>query len=92
MLDIFALIILLVIIVAIVAGAIFLGMLPGRIARNRNHPQAEAINMCGWWGILTMGILLPLAYVWAYTKPQGNQEPADKQSVPSDDKKVEEDK
>jgi len=68
-LDIFALIVLLVLIAAVVAIWVILGMLPGRIARQRNHPQADAINMCGWWGVLTMGILLPLAFIWAYTRP-----------------------
>jgi hypothetical protein len=68
-LDIFALIILLVLLIAVVAIWVILGMMPGRIARQRNHPQADAINVCGWWGVLTLGILLPLAYIWAYTKP-----------------------
>jgi len=71
-LDIFALIVLLVLIVAVVAIWVILGMLPGRIARERNHPQADAINMCGWWGVLSMGILTPLAFIWAYTKPVVN--------------------
>ena len=25
-----------------------LGSLPGSIARSRGHPQADAINICGW--------------------------------------------
>jgi hypothetical protein len=58
-----------VLIAAVVAIWVILGMLPGRIARKRNHPQAEAINMCGWWGVITLGILLPLAFIWAYTRP-----------------------
>jgi hypothetical protein len=69
MLDIFALIVLIVLLTATVVAWLILGMLPGRIARQRNHPQAEAINVCGWWGVLTMGILCPLAFIWAYTKP-----------------------
>jgi hypothetical protein len=28
-----------------------LGALPGNIARSRAHPQADAINMCGWLGL-----------------------------------------
>lgn len=68
MLDIFALIVLIVLLAAAVAVWVILGMLPGRIARARNHPQAEAIHVCGWWGVLTMGILCPLAFIWAYTK------------------------
>ena len=68
-LDIFALLVLLVLLVAAVAIWVILGMWPGKIARERNHPQAEAINVCGWWGVITMGLLLPVAWIWAYTKP-----------------------
>ena len=68
-LDVFALIVLIVLVAAAVGIWIILGMIPGKIARNCNHPQAETINVCGWWGVITMGILLPLAYIWAYTKP-----------------------
>jgi hypothetical protein len=46
-----------------------LAMMPGQIAKKRGHPQAEAINVMGWWGALTMGVLAPIAWVWAYTKP-----------------------
>jgi drug/metabolite transporter (DMT)-like permease len=69
MLDIFALIVLLVLLVAAVALWVVIGMLPGRIARGRDHPQADAINVCGWFGVLTMGLLCPLAFIWAHTKP-----------------------
>ncbi|MGY0575588.1 DUF3302 domain-containing protein [Bradyrhizobium sp. RDM12] len=44
-----------------------LGGLPGAIARARNHPQADAINICGWMGLLTL-VLWPLALVWAYLR------------------------
>ena len=67
--SLFALFILIVLLVAAVAAVILLGMAPGRIARQRNHPQAEAINVCAWWGVITLGLLLPLAYVWAYYRP-----------------------
>ena len=68
-LDVFALIILVVLLVTLLAVWALLGMYPGKIARERNHPQAEAINVCGWWGALTMGVLTPLAFIWAYTNP-----------------------
>ena len=67
MLDWFALFILLVLLATAVATWVVLGMMPGRIARKRNHPQADAIAVCGWWGVITMGLLLPIAYIWAYT-------------------------
>lgn len=69
-LDIFALVVLVVLAAAVIAIWAILGMMPGRIARERNHPQADAINVCGWWGVITMGLLLPLAWIWAYTKPR----------------------
>ena len=42
-----------------------LGSLPGNIARARNHPQAKAISICGWMGVITL-IMWPIAMVWAY--------------------------
>ena len=67
--EIFALIILLVLVVTILAVWALMGMYPGKIARERNHPQAAAIAVCGWWGAITLGILTPLAFIWAYTNP-----------------------
>jgi hypothetical protein len=45
-----------------------LGSLPGAIARARAHPQAEAIAVCGWMGIVTI-VLWPVAMVWAHLAP-----------------------
>ena len=56
-------------IAVVVAAWIMLAMMPGQIARKRGHPQAEAISVMGWWGAITMGILAPIAWVWAYTNP-----------------------
>jgi hypothetical protein len=53
----------------LVAFALYkLGGLPGTIARARGHPQAEAINVCGWMGVITI-VLWPIAMVWAYLRP-----------------------
>ena len=68
-LDVFALIVLFTLIASIVLLLVVLGALPGKIARKRNHHQADAINVCGWLGVITMGLLWPLAFIWAYTKP-----------------------
>ena len=46
-----------------------LGGLPGRTAKKRNHPQADAINVLGWIGLLLGGIPWLVALVWAYTRP-----------------------
>ena len=69
MLDWFALFVLLILATAAVAVWFVLGMMPGRIARERKHPQSDAIAVCGWWGVITMGLLLPIAYIWAFTNP-----------------------
>lgn len=68
-LDIFALIVLFVIATSVIAAAIVLARLPGQIAAKRGHPQADAIAVAGWLGILAAGILWPLALIWAYGKP-----------------------
>ncbi|SEF64057.1 DUF3302 domain-containing protein [Vibrio hangzhouensis] len=66
-LDIFALIVLIILALSIIAALIIVAMMPGRIAMQRLHPQSEAIAVCGWMGLLTMGLLLPVAFIWAYT-------------------------
>ncbi len=68
-LDYLALLVLSVLGISCIGGLILLGMMPGRIASARNHPQCAAISACGWWGLLTMGLLLPIAYIWAYSSP-----------------------
>jgi hypothetical protein len=58
-----------VVIVLLVFLALFvachLAVLPGRIARKRGHPQANAVQVAGVIGLVT-GILWPFALVWAY--------------------------
>ena len=46
-----------------------LAKLPGQKAHERHHPQAEAINILGWVGLLLGGGGWVVALVWAYTKP-----------------------
>ena len=53
---------------AVLGAAYTLASLPGKLARGRNHPQAEAINICGWLG-LPSGVFWLFALVWAYYRP-----------------------
>lgn len=46
-----------------------LGSYPGKVARRRGHPQADAINVLGWLGPLAAGVGWLVALVWAYTRP-----------------------
>ncbi|WP_420332931.1 DUF3302 domain-containing protein [Roseibium sp.] len=62
----FALFVLIVLGVSSVAIWVFLAIAPGRIADQRGHRRADAVRVCGYWGALTFGILMPLAFIWAY--------------------------
>ena len=64
-LDLIALIFIPVMIIFAAAGIVFLGSLPGKIARGRNHPWPEAVNAVSWIGLAT-GVLWPFAFVWAF--------------------------
>ena len=68
----FALIILVVLLLAALFIVFVLARLPGQIARDRGHPQAEAVAVAGWCSVLLPIPLWPLAMVWAYYKPQGH--------------------
>jgi Protein of unknown function (DUF3302) len=68
-LDAFAFVVFAVLIVVAVIIFVSLGQLPGRLARKWNHPQASAVNVAGWIGMATGGLLRPLALIWAFITP-----------------------
>ena len=72
-LDIFALIVMGILIAVVIIAVIKLGPLPGNIAKKRGHPQADAINVLGWIGVITLGLAWPFALVWAYTRSSEQQ-------------------
>ncbi len=74
-LDIFALVVFGVLIAFVIFLVVKLGPMPGDIAGKRGHPQADAINVLGWIGVVTLGLAWPIALVWAYTR-SGEQEAA----------------
>jgi hypothetical protein len=49
-----------------------LAKFPGKKAREREHPQAEAISVLSWVGLLFGGVPWLIALVWAYTRPVGS--------------------
>lgn len=71
-LDIFALVVIALLIGFVIWLVVFLGNVPGDIARKRNHPQSEAISALGWIGLITMGVGWFVAMVWAYYKPDAS--------------------
>ncbi|KLT69495.1 hypothetical protein AB674_12150 [Flavobacterium sp. ABG] len=44
-------------------------ILPEKIAEKKNHPQAQAIKMLCLLSLFFGGLLWPLAWLWAYSKP-----------------------
>src|SRR4051812_3483652 len=46
-------------------------VLPEKIAHKRHHPQREAITTLCLLSLVFGGLLWPLAWLWAYTKPIG---------------------
>jgi hypothetical protein len=68
-LDFFAIIVLFILLLAAAAIWVALAMLPGKIAKSRNHAQADAINVGGWLAALLGGVFWPVVLIWAYTKP-----------------------
>lgn len=68
-LDIIAFAVFAVLLAAGVVIVVTLGSLPGQIAHKRGHPQAAAITVAGWLGLVTGGILWPLALIWAFLRP-----------------------
>jgi hypothetical protein len=44
-------------------------VLPEKIAHKRHHPQREAITTLCLLSLVFGGLLWPLAWIWAFTKP-----------------------
>jgi len=66
MLDIFAWLVLIVLLFSTIAVVVLVAMLPGRIARRRSHPWAEAIAIGGWVTLFLGFVLWPVVLIWAY--------------------------
>ena len=66
--DIFAWVVLLVMIASFVVVFVVLGMLPGKIARQRQHPQAQAIQVASWLALIFGFAAWPFVMVWAYLR------------------------
>jgi uncharacterized BrkB/YihY/UPF0761 family membrane protein len=65
-LDIFAWIVLIVLVASTVFVIVFMAMLPGMIAKKRNHPWAMAVQVAGWVTLFFGFLLWPVAVIWAY--------------------------
>ncbi len=64
-----AIFILFVVPVVLIALFWMVHILPEQIAHKRNHPQFEAIRTLCLLSLVFGGLLWPLAWIWAYSKP-----------------------
>jgi CBS domain containing-hemolysin-like protein len=60
-----------IVLVPIIAVVVFwlVHILPEKIAHKRQHPQQEAIQVLCLLSLVFGGLLWPLAWLWAYSKP-----------------------
>lgn len=63
-----ALIFIFFLLIAAAVIIVFLGTLPGKIARKRGHHQVDAVNAAAWMGLAMGGLLWPLAFIWAFIR------------------------
>jgi CBS domain containing-hemolysin-like protein len=60
-----------IIIVPVIGIAVFwlVHVLPEKIAEKKGHPQAQAIQVLCLLSLVFGGMLWPIAWLWAYSKP-----------------------
>jgi hypothetical protein len=67
--DVIAIAVLFIVPVVVIVLFWLVHILPEKIAHKRNHPQQEAIQTLCLLSLAFGGLLWPLAWLWAYTKP-----------------------
>lgn len=74
-LDLFAWIVLAILLAVFVLVIWLMGSTPGHVARRRKHPWAEAVGVAGWVTLIFGFALWPLAMIWAYVDAPRHKEP-----------------
>jgi len=67
--DIMALVVLFLVPAVVIVLFWIVHVLPEKIAHKRHHPQRDAITTLCLLSLVFGGMLWPLAWLWAYTKP-----------------------
>ena len=71
MADVLALVVLFLVPAVVIVLFWMVHVLPEKIAHKRHHPQREAITTLCLLSLVFGGLLWPLAWIWAFTKPVG---------------------
>lgn len=69
--DVIAIVVLIVVPVVVIVVFWLIHILPEKIAEKRHHPQKGAIQTLCLLSLFFGGLLWPLAWLWAYTRPFG---------------------
>jgi hypothetical protein len=69
--DVMAVIVLIIVPVVVIVLFWVVHVMPEKIAHKRHHPQRDAITTLCLLSLFFGGLLWPLAWLWAYTKPVG---------------------
>jgi CBS domain containing-hemolysin-like protein len=67
--TVIALVVLFIVPVVLIVLFWMVHILPEKIAHQRNHPQFEAIRTLCLLSLVFGGLLWPIAWIWAYSKP-----------------------
>ena len=57
-------------------GIVAIHDIPASIARERNHPHADAIEAAGWISLFMLHALWPFLWIWAMYYPKGGPQEA----------------
>lgn len=71
--DWIAIIVLIVVPAVVIVVFWIIHVLPEKIAEKRHHPQKEAIHTLCILSLFFGGLLWPIAWLWAYTRPVAHQ-------------------
>ena len=64
-LDYFALGVIVFIAIFLFYGIIVIHDIPYEIAKERNHPQQDALHIAGWVSLFTLHAIWPFLWIWA---------------------------
>jgi hypothetical protein len=67
--DVLSWVVLVVVPIVAIGGFLFVHILPEVFAEKRRHPQLAAIKTLCFLSLAFGGLLWPLAWLWAFTKP-----------------------
>jgi hypothetical protein len=67
--DVLAIIVLIIVPVAAIVLFWLVHILPEKIAEKRHHPQKDSIKVLCLLSLVFGGMLWPIAWLWAYTRP-----------------------